>query len=49
MSLANDIVKICPHLEIGCAFQLDGIHVCCMGTTLSPLLISNEQIKKGMI
>lgn len=44
----NDVIKICPHLEIGCSFQLDGIHACCLGTTLSPLLISNEQIKQGI-
>ena len=44
----NDIVKVCPHLEIGCSFQLDGIHACCLGTTLSPLLISNEEIQNGI-
>lgn len=45
----SDIVKICPHLEVGCSFQLDGIHACCLGTTLSPVLITNEEITSKKI
>lgn len=45
----EDIVKVCPHLQYGCCFQLSGIHACCLGTTMSRPLITLDEIKNGTV
>lgn len=41
----DDIVKTCPYLERGCAFQLRGMTACTTGTKSSPVLASAQALK----
>ena len=43
----NDIVKSCRYLERGSCFELSGMHCCCLGTTLSPALITKDEINEN--
>ena len=45
----DDMVKVCPHIQFGCCFQLDGIHACCLGTTISPVLVRLDEIKENKV
>ncbi len=45
----NDMVKVCQHIQIGCCFQLDGLHSCCLGTFFPPALVTAEEIKNKVV
>ena len=43
----DDIVKSCPYLENGSCFELDGMHCCCLGTIISPTIITKDEINEN--
>ncbi len=45
----DDIVKVCPYLQMACCFQLDGLHSCCLGTVMAPVLVTAEEIRNKVV
>src|SRR5574344_608460 len=45
----NDVVKVCPYIEHGVYFAIDGVHCCVNGTMYSPLIARPEELKENIL
>ncbi len=45
----DDLVKSCKYIEMGSCFALDGIRSCVHGTINAPLLVTTEEMNRGVV